>query len=263
MPMLPARLRAIRILEPLAERDYAMSRVPVGNPSPPETVRRMFARIAARYDVMNTLMTAGLDARWRRAAVAAAGLAPGMRVLDLACGTGMLARAAAAAVGHRGEVVGVDAVPAMLDRARRVPPQRGAAPIRWENGDALALSGDDAGFDAVLIGFGLRNLSDYGAALREMARVTRPGGRVVVLEIATPRARLPRMLYGTWFRRVVPALGGLVGRGTAYTYLPASLDTYPPPEVVAELMAAAGLGRVRWRWLTGGMTTLHVGEGAA
>lgn len=240
-----------------------MSSAPVGNPSPPETVRGLFARIAPRYDVMNTVMTAGLDGRWRRAAVAAASLGPGMRVLDLACGTGMLARAAAAAVGPQGEVVGVDAVPAMLDRARRVRPQGGAAPIRWENGDALALSAADASFDAVLIGFGLRNLSDYGAALREMARVTRPGGRVVVLELATPQARLPRMLHDTWFRRVVPVLGRLVGRGAAYTYLPASLDTYPTPEVVAELMAGAGLGRVRWRWLTGGMTTLHVGEGAA
>lgn len=231
-----------------------------GNPTPPATVRRMFARIAPGYDAMNSLMTGGLDATWRRDAVAAAGLRPGMRVLDLACGTGKLTRDAAAACGPGGEVVGLDAVEAMLDHARQRGGSASAASVRWVLGDALHLDDPDAAFDAALIGFGLRNLGDYAAGLREMARVTRPGGRVVVLEIAVPRAPLPRVLFRTWFRGLVPWLGRLIGRGSAYRYLPASLADYPSPERVAELMADAGLARVRWRWLTGGMTTLHVGE---
>jgi demethylmenaquinone methyltransferase / 2-methoxy-6-polyprenyl-1,4-benzoquinol methylase len=237
-----------------------MSTTPTGNPNDPAAVRAMFDRIAGRYDLMNTLMTAGLDANWRRETITAAGLAPGMRVLDLACGTGMLTRAAAAAIGPTGEAIGLDASSGMLERARRARTAVDGAPIRWEAGDAMQLPFDDAEVDAVLIGFGLRNLPDYGAALAEMARVTKPGGRVVVLEIAQPRAAVPRLLHRLWFRRIVPLLGRLTGRGAAYAYLPASLDDYPPPEAVGQLMAAAGLVDIRWRWLRGGMTTLHVGE---
>ena len=237
-----------------------MSENPLGNPNDPAAIREMFDRIADRYDRMNTLMTAGLDAGWRRATIAAAELSPGKRVLDLACGTGMLTRAAAAAIGPSGEAIGLDASTRMLERARQVRPKAGGAPIRWLTGDAMHLPLDDASVDAVLIGFGLRNLPDFGAAVAEMARVTRPGGRVVILEIAHPRAAGPRLVHGLWFRRVVPLLGRLTGRGAAYAYLPASLDDYPSPEAIGRLMAAAGWVRVRWRWLRGGMTTLHVGE---
>ena len=236
-----------------------MSGAPTGNPHDPAVVREMFDRIAGRYDLMNSLMTAGLDATWRRASIEAAGLVEGMRVLDIACGTGMLTRAAAAAVGATGEVVGLDASSGMLERARRTPTTAGA-PIRWEEGDAMHLPLGDASVDAVLIGFGLRNLPDYGAAVAEMVRVAKPGGRVVILEIAQPRAAGPRLLHAAWFRRVVPLLGRLIGRGTAYAYLPTSLDDYPSPEAVGALMADAGLAHIRWRWLRGGMTTLHVGE---
>lgn len=233
-----------------------------GNPEPTHAVRAMFDRIAPRYDAMNTLMTVGLDAGWRRAAIAAAGLRSGMRVLDVACGSGGLARAAARAVGPEGVVTGIDAAAGMLAVARAAPTDEAAAPVSWLQGDALDLPIADGAMDAVTIGFGLRNMPDFGAAVAEMARVTAPGGRVVILEIARPRALLPRLVDATWFRRVVPLLGRLAGAGDAYAYLPASLDAYPSPEGVAQLMADAGLVAVRWRWLWGGMTTLHLGERA-
>ncbi len=172
----------------------------------------------------------------------------------------MLARAAAEVVGPTGHVEAIDAAPRMLELARAVHRAPGAAGISWQEADALRLPIEAGSVDAVLIGFGLRNLPDYARAVAEMTRVTAPGGRVVVLEIATPRALLPRLVHATWFRRVVPLLGRLAGGGAAYAYLPASLDSYPAPEAVADLMAGAGLVDVRWRWLTGGMTTLHVGE---
>jgi demethylmenaquinone methyltransferase/2-methoxy-6-polyprenyl-1,4-benzoquinol methylase len=228
----------------------------------------MFDRIAPGYDAMNTLMTAGLDSRWRRATVSAAALTGGERVLDVACGTGKLAMAARAAVGPHGEVTGIDASPQMLEVARRADTRAARAvrdggrptPVRWIEGDAMAMPFADDAFDATLIGFGLRNLPDYAAGLAEMGRVTAPGGSVLVLEIARPAATLPRLVHRTWFRRVVPVIGRVIGGGAAYAYLPASLDAYPEPRAIGELMAAVGLVRVRWRWLAGGMVTLHVAE---
>ncbi|MDQ6683284.1 MAG: ubiquinone/menaquinone biosynthesis methyltransferase [Chloroflexota bacterium] len=231
-----------------------------GNPAPPRQVRAMFDRVAPFYDLMNTLMTAGIDGRWRRAAIRAARLRRGDRALDVACGTGMLTRGAALVVGPGGAAVGIDASPRMLERARRAGVPAGAAVPNYIEGDALTLPFGAASFEATTIGFGLRNMPDYAAALAEMARVAAPGGRVVVLEIAVPRAALARMLFVTWFRRGVPLLGRLLRRGTAYAYLPESVLGYPSPERVAELMAEAGLLDVRWRWLPTGMATLHVGR---
>jgi demethylmenaquinone methyltransferase/2-methoxy-6-polyprenyl-1,4-benzoquinol methylase len=219
----------------------------------------MFDAIAGRYDRMNTLMTAGLDRGWRRATMDAAGLAHGDRVLDVACGTGRLALEAVARVGEPGAVVGLDASAGMLAIAR-ADDRRDA--VRWLQADAMRMPFANGAFDATVIGFGLRNLPDFEAGLAEMARVTRPGGRVLVLEIARPVAPLPRLLHAIWFRRAVPFIGRLVGHGAAYRYLPASLDAYPDPPGVARLMDRAGLVSVRWRWLRGGMTTLHVGERA-
>jgi len=234
-----------------------MSRQAGGSPASAVEVRDMFDSIAERYDRMNTLMTAGLDRGWRRATLEAAGLAAGDRVLDVACGTGRLALEAAARVGEGGSVVGLDASAGMLARARA---QDSEEAVRWVEGDAMRMPFAEGEFDATLIGFGLRNLPDFGDGLAEMARVTRPGGRVVVLEIARPVAPLPRLLHATWFRRAVPLIGRLIRRGEAYRYLPASVDAYPNPAGVAVLMDRAGLVGVRWRWLRGGMTTLHVGE---
>ncbi|HEX6140542.1 MAG TPA: bifunctional demethylmenaquinone methyltransferase/2-methoxy-6-polyprenyl-1,4-benzoquinol methylase UbiE [Candidatus Limnocylindria bacterium] len=228
-------------------------------PAPAEVVR-MFDRIAPAYDAMNSVMTAGIDARWRRETIAALRLRPGMHVLDVATGTGKLALAAARRVGRDGAVVGLDPSRAMLERARRAGARQvPAARLSWVRGDALALPFPDASFDAVSIGFGLRNLADLELGLREMARVCRPGGRVAVLEIAEPRNPVARLLFGTWFRRVVPRLGSLIGLGSAYAYLPASLDRYPGPEEVARRMADAGLAHVGWRWLATDLATLHVG----
>lgn len=222
----------------------------------PARVRTMFDRIAPVYDLMNTAITAGVDGRWRRAALAAAGLRPGDHVLDVATGTGKLALGAARVVGASGEVVGVDASNGMLTQARAAG--RGSS-VRWLEADAMAIPFDDRSFDVVTIGFGLRNLPDVDAALREMARVLRPGGRLVVLEIAEPPGGPARLLFVTWFRRVVPFLGRLAGQPAAYAYLPDSLRRYPRPDEIAVRMSDAGLAAVRWRWLASGLVTLHMG----
>jgi demethylmenaquinone methyltransferase / 2-methoxy-6-polyprenyl-1,4-benzoquinol methylase len=224
----------------------------------------MFDRIAPVYDAMNTVMTAGIDARWRRATLHALALQPGERAVDVATGTGKLALAAAAEVAPGGRVVGLDASAAMLAQARRAEAgARGAAGgpvVEWVIGNAMAMPFGDGEFDAAVVGFGLRNMPDLDAALGEMARVLRPGGRLAVLEIAEPPTDPGRLLFRTWFRGVVPLLGRLVGQAAAYAYLPESLARYPRPDDVARRMAAAGFEAVRWRWLPSGLATLHVGR---
>ena len=219
----------------------------------------MFDRIAPVYDVMNTLMTAGLDARWRRAAARAARLEAGMRALDVACGTGRLTRELAAAVAPGGEAIGADISEGMLERARSAREGQ-ASPPRYQMANALALPFESHTFDAVTVAFGLRNMPDHAAAVAEMARVARPGGRIVVLEIAVPARGAARALYLTWFRHGVPLLGRLAGRSSAYRYLPASVREYPEPEGIADLMRSAGLTAVRWARLTGGFVTVHRGQ---
>jgi demethylmenaquinone methyltransferase/2-methoxy-6-polyprenyl-1,4-benzoquinol methylase len=223
----------------------------------PQAVVTMFDRIAPRYDVMNTIMTGGLDRLWRRRALDAAGLRPGSRLLDVATGPGRLALAAAARLQGRG-VIGLDPSGQMLARARSTAAREGLA-VTWVQAAAEALPFADATFDTVTIAFGLRNLPDVAAGLREMARVTAPGGRLVVLEIAEPAGGMAGLLYRTWFRQVVPRLGALAGQREAYAYLPDSVDRYPVPRQVGELMTQAGLVDVRGRGLTSLMVTLHVG----
>ena len=231
-----------------------------GNPVPRAEVRTMFDRIAPIYDAMNTVMTAGLDARWRRAAARAATLTPGGSAVDVACGTGALTRELARAVGSTGAVIGVDISERMLERARRRPSMPDAALPRYLHGDALGLPLPDGGADAATIAFGLRNVADYGVCLAELRRVVRPGGRVVVLELATPQRGIGRLVAATWFERLIPLLGRLAGGGSAYRYLRDSVRTYPAPAEVARAMEAAGLQNVRWRRLWPGLVTLHVGE---
>ncbi len=209
----------------------------------------MFDRIAPVYDAMNRVMTAGLDRRWRRF-TAEAVVQSGDRVLDVACGTGDLAVAAAAAGGT---VTGLDFSPEMLERARRKAPG-----IEWIEGDALALPFDPASFDAATIAFGLRNVPDYDACLRELRRVLRPGGRLAVLEITRPRGVL-RLFYSLWFDRVVPLLGKVLPGGAAYTYLPASVRRFPGPDELTRLIEGAGFEGVSHRLFAGGIVALHTG----
>jgi demethylmenaquinone methyltransferase/2-methoxy-6-polyprenyl-1,4-benzoquinol methylase len=218
---------------------------------PAEGVRRLFDRIAPVYDAMNRLMTAGLDQRWRRATVRET-VRPGDRVLDGCCGTGDLAVAARAA--GAGDVVGLDFSERMLERARRKAPE-----LEWVQGDVLALPFEDASFDSAVVGFGVRNVEDLEAGLKELRRVLRLGGRLGILEITTPRGPLAPF-YRVWFDRVVPLLGRLLPGGAAYTYLPASVRRFPAPEELADLLAACGFHAVRFRRFAGGIVALHVGE---
>ncbi|MBX5473621.1 MAG: ubiquinone/menaquinone biosynthesis methyltransferase, partial [Thermoleophilia bacterium] len=189
--------------------------------------------------------------RWRAAAVREA-VRPGDRVLDACCGTGDLAVAARRA-GAR-EVVGLDFSEAMLERARRKAPA-----IEWVRGDLLALPFPEASFDVATVGFGVRNVEELDAALRELRRVLRPGGRLAVLEITTPRGWLAPF-YRLWFDRAIPLLGRALPGGAAYTYLPASVRRFPEPEALAEALERAGFGNVRFRLYAGGIVALHVGE---
>jgi demethylmenaquinone methyltransferase / 2-methoxy-6-polyprenyl-1,4-benzoquinol methylase len=210
----------------------------------------MFDRIAPVYDAMNRVMTAGLDRRWRRITVEQV-VRKGDRVLDACCGTGDLAIAARS---RGADVVGLDFSEAMLERARAK-----SSEIEWIRGDVLALPFGDASFDAVTVGFGVRNVDDLEAGLRELRRVLCPGGRVGILEITRPRG-LVAPFYRLWFDRVVPLLGKVLPGGSAYTYLPASVRRFPGPEELAALLEGSGFAAVRFRLFAGGIVALHVAE---
>jgi demethylmenaquinone methyltransferase/2-methoxy-6-polyprenyl-1,4-benzoquinol methylase len=220
-------------------------------------VRAMFDRVAGVYDLLNTVMSAGLHHRWRARAVELARVGPGSRVLDIATGTGDLAIALARQVSPGGEVIGSDFSEAMLERARRKNqcPQS----LRLEWGDALDLSYPDASFDAATVGFGARNFADLARGLREMRRVVRPGGRVVVLEFTTPTRPPLSIFYGVWFDRIVPVLGRIAGDPDAYTYLPSSVKRFPGPRELAAEMERAGLCEIRYLLTAGGIVTIHTG----
>jgi demethylmenaquinone methyltransferase / 2-methoxy-6-polyprenyl-1,4-benzoquinol methylase len=218
-------------------------------------VRAMFDRIAGLYDRMNSVMTAGLHHQWRRRAADLAELAPGGRALDVATGTGDLAIELANRVGPEGEVVGVDFSERMLELARA----KAAGPrVRFESGNALALDYPDGAFDAAAVGFGARNFSDLERGLSEMARVVRPGGRVVVLEITTPQRPPLSTFFELWFDHAIPALGRIVD-SQAYSYLPSSVRRFPGPEELAAAMWRCGLVRIRYVLTAGGIIALHVG----
>lgn len=223
-----------------------------------DEVRSMFDRIAPRYDLMNRVMTFGMDGRWRQAAAAAADVAAGDRVLDCCTGTGDLAFALAERVTSLGEVVATDFAPAMLERARRKPAPPGAE-VRFELADITRLPYADDEFAAATVAFGVRNVPDLDAALTEMARVVRPGGRVVILEISAPPGLAATL--SAWFERVVPLLGRLVGGDSAaYRYLPASARRFLAPTELAARMAQAGLHEISWRRYVGGLVALHRGR---
>ncbi|HTX13095.1 MAG TPA: bifunctional demethylmenaquinone methyltransferase/2-methoxy-6-polyprenyl-1,4-benzoquinol methylase UbiE [Solirubrobacteraceae bacterium] len=248
----------------MANADLAPTGAPEAlDPQPPGSlqepqVRAMFDRIAGLYDRMNSVMTAGLHHAWRRRAADLAELSPGGRALDVATGTGDLAFELAARVGPEGEVVGMDFAEKMLELARAKTAAHPGSRVRFESGNALALAYPDDAFDAATVGFGARNFSDLQRGLSEMARVVRPGGRVVILEITTPRRPPLSIFFELWFDRAVPALGRIVD-SDAYSYLPNSVKRFPGPEQLAARMWEAGLREIRYVLTAGGIIALHVG----
>ncbi len=218
-------------------------------------VRAMFDRIASVYDVMNAVMTAGLHHRWRARAADLARVGPGDRVLDVATGTGDLAIELRSRVQPGGEVVGMDFSEQMLERARAKEPA-----IRFEAGNALALGYADGEFAAATVGFGARNFDDLEQGVREMARVVRPGGRVVILEITTPTQPPLSTFFRLWFDRLVPALGKVAGDPDAYTYLPSSVKRFPDAPGLAAVLDRAGLVDVGWVLTAGGIIAMHHGR---
>jgi len=214
----------------------------------------MFDRIAGPYDRMNSVMTAGLHHRWRSRAVDLARVGPGSRVLDVATGTGDLAIELARRVAPGGSVVACDFSDGMLARARSKAPE---IDFRW--GDALALEYADDEFDAATVGFGARNFGDLDRGLAEMARVVRPGGRVVILEITTPTKPPLSNFFRIWFDRIVPALGRMAGDPDAYNYLPNSVKRFPGAPALAARMDELGLTEIRYVLTAGGIIAIHVG----
>jgi demethylmenaquinone methyltransferase/2-methoxy-6-polyprenyl-1,4-benzoquinol methylase len=212
-------------------------------------VEAMFDRIASFYDVMNSVMTAGMHQRWRERAVDLA--ANPKRALDVATGTGDLA----IALRDRGaEVVGVDFSAGMLEIARKKAPG-----IDFREGNALALEFADNEFDAATVGFGARNFDDLERGIAEMGRVVKPGGRVVILEITTPQRPPLSFFFRVWFDSVVPLIGRLAGDPEAYEYLPNSVKRFPGPRDLAGRMVAAGMTDVRWILTAGGIIAIHAG----
>ena len=221
---------------------------------PEPQVRAMFDRIAGVYDVMNSVMTAGMHHRWRERAADLARLSAGDSALDVATGTGDLAVELRRRVGPSGRVVGSDFSEGMLDLARKKSTE-----VEWEWANALDLKYESDSFDAATVGFGARNFSDLDAGLREMARVVRPGGRVVVLEITTPQKPPLSWFFRAWFDTVVPTLGRFAGDSDAYTYLPSSVRRFPGPRELGGSMVDAGLRDVGWILTAGGIIAIHHG----
>lgn len=219
---------------------------------------RMFDEVAPVYDRLNTVMTLGIDARWRKHAVAETRLRAGDSAIDVCCGTGKLAALIAERVGPFGRVEGIDVSPQMIGQATHN--LHSLVQAHFTVGSALALPFEDATFDAATIGFGVRNLPDFEAGFREIARVVRPAGRVVCLELSLPASRTVARAYHGAFRRTAPVAARILGgpRG-AYAYLPESLEGFPNPDQIAEAMRSAGLRDVHYVRLAGGAVSLHWG----
>jgi len=215
----------------------------------------MFDRIARRYDLVNTVLSAGTDGGWRRRAARATGLKAGGSALDVACGSGKLTAQLARIAGPGGSVVGLDFSPQMLEVARREHPG-----VEFEDGDALNLPFDDATFDAATIAFGLRNLADPVRGLREMLRVVKPGGRAVVLEFVRPPRGPIGTAYRVYLKTLLPAIGGaLSGQPAAYRYLSDTVDSYRTAEELEALAIVAGWAGVRRSGLAAGTVSIVSG----
>lgn len=220
----------------------------------------MFDRIAPRYDLLNRVLSAGIDVRWRKAAVDALGLGGDARILDLCTGTADLLIEALGRSPHR-RGIGVDLSTQMLVRgAGKLERQGLVSRAALASGDGERLPLKSAAFDGALVSFGIRNIGRVDLALAELHRALRPGGRLVILEFSMPRGVLGS-LYRLYFGRVLPRIGGFVsGDPSAYAYLPASVERFLAPLELGDLMRTAGFGTVSWRPLTGGIAYLHVGD---
>ncbi len=222
-------------------------------------VNRMFDRVAGNYDALNSVMTAGMHHRWRERAAACAELSAGDSALDVCCGTGDLALELSRHVSQGGHVVGCDFSEPMLDLAREKAAERHSSGVRFEWADALQLPYDGDRFDAVTVGFGVRNLADLDRGLSEMARVLKSGGRAVILEITQPTRPPLSVFYSLWFDRIVPLLGTFSSDPEAYSYLPESVRSFPSPSGLAAKMDLAGFERIRYTVLAGGIIAIHSG----
>src|SRR5438874_2922245 len=226
----------------------------VGQEARADRIHLIFDQVAARYDARNRLFSADRDHAWRRRAAQRAALRPGQTALDLCTGTGRLAHELLPFVGPSGRVIGVDFSPAMLQLARRREPH-----VEFRLGDVTRLDQPDASVDAVTIGFGLRNLVDRNAALQEMRRVLRPGGRLVILEFAPPPGGLLMRAYHFYLSRVMPAVAGLLsaGEGSSYRYLAETVEAFPSPAELTQQLERLGFTVTAER-LTFGIAALHV-----
>jgi len=219
----------------------------------------MFGGISRRYDLLNHVLSLNLDAGWRREAASEACIEPHVRVLDLCGGTGDLTVALSAAILPPSLVVCCDFSHPMLAQARsKFAGKHLDDRCLTVEGDALRLPFPDASFDAVTVGFGVRNLADMGAGFVEILRVLAPGGRLVVLEFSRPSGPVLSRLYAFYLKTVVPRLGdGASGRRGPYVYLARTIGDFPAPDVLAGMIREAGFGAVGWRPLTGGIVCLH------
>lgn len=238
---------------------FGYAEVPVGEKA--ARVGAVFDSVAARYDLMNDLMSGGMHRAWKRFALARARVRPGDRVLDLATGSGDLAAGLARRAGERGYVVASDINASMLARGRdRLIDDGLADRVGFARADAQALPFPDRRFHCVTIGFGLRNVTDQQRALHEMARVLRPGGRLVILEFSRPASEWFRRLYDAYSFTVLPRLGEWVaGDAESYRYLAESIRMHPDQSTLARMMGEAGLVRCGWNNLTGGVVAVHTG----
>lgn len=226
-----------------------------------ERIREMFGSIAPRYDLLNRLLSFGIDRRWRRFAVKQINCGGGGRILDVATGTGDVALEIAAQTPASVTIVGADFCKEMVDLGRvKVAQSPYADRITFEVAPCEAIPFPDGTFDAVTIAFGIRNVVDRAQGLREMLRVLKNGGRIVILEFSTPHSALFKRLYHFYFLKVLPVIGGLFSQFSAYQYLPDSVLEFPSQEEFKGLMASVGFTHLRHYDLTGGIATVYVGE---
>ncbi len=244
------------VLPPPTPRLHAEFEAAGGKPS---YVRGMFGRIARVYDLMNRVMTAGLDRHWRDFAARKVALGPGQTALDIGTGTGDLAFAVARLGAPDSRVIGVDFTTEMLDIARRKAERNGlAGRVTFQTGDGAHLDFADATFDACCSAFVVRNMADLHAGFAEMLRVVKPGGRVVCLEISHPHNPVFAAAFHLYFDRLVPLLGKLIGKAfDAYSYLPSSVTVFPNAPGLARIIEGAGWSDVHYYYLLGGIVAVH------